>query len=210
MKKVIFFIDGFNLYHAIKDLRKDEYKWLNLDKLAKSFIKRDEEIIRVYYFTALASWNQSKVKKHKIYIRALETVNVKTIYGQFKRREKICPKCRKKYWTYEEKKTDVNIAIQLFKLSIENKFDKAFIISGDSDLIPSIRAVKESFPGKKIGAIVPIGRSALDLKNNCDFHMKIKEKHLKTCVFPERIRLADSTVITCPETWRNLARDEHV
>ena len=48
------------------------------------------------------------------------------------------------------------------------KFDKAFIISGDSDLIPSIRAVKESFPGKEIGVIVPIGRSAIDLKNNCE------------------------------------------
>lgn len=202
MKKVTFLIDGFNLYHAVKDTRKNQYKWLDLDKLARCFVKRDEEIVDIYYFTALANWNPDKVRKHKIYISALGAVNVKTIYGQFKRRKKVCPICRNRYLTYEEKQTDVNIAICLFKFSIENKFDKAFIISGDSDLIPSIKAVKESFPGKKIGVIVPIGRSAIDLKNNCDFHMKIKEKHLNSCIFPERIKLEDDSVITCPSTWK--------
>jgi uncharacterized LabA/DUF88 family protein len=202
MKKVIFFIDGFNIYHAIKDIKKYQYKWLDLEKLAKCFVKRDEEIAGIYYFTALAHWNPDKVKKHRNYIKALETVNVRPIYGQFKRREKKCPKCKRKYWTHEEKQTDVNIAINLFKLSIEDKYDKAFIISGDSDLIPSIKAVRESFPTKQIGVIVPIGRSAIDLKNNCNFHMKLKEKHLKSCIFPESIRLEDNTVITCPSTWK--------
>ncbi len=203
MKKIIFFIDGFNLYHAIKDIKRNEYKWLDLDKLARSFIKKDEAIVDVYYFTALAHWNPDKVKKHRVYIKALETVNVKTVYGQFKRRSKVCPVCGRKYWTHEEKKTDVNIAIHLFKLSIENKYDKAFIISGDSDLVPSIRAVKESFPKKEIGVIVPIGRSALDLKSNCDFYMKIKKGHLNSCLFPDKIERRDDSVIIRPSTWQS-------
>jgi hypothetical protein len=73
---------------------------------------------------------------------------VKIIYGEFKKRDKFCRICKKTYQTFEEKQTDVNIAIQLFKLSIQEKYDKALIISGDSDLIPSIEAVKSTFPNK--------------------------------------------------------------
>ncbi len=45
MKKVAFFIDGFNLYHAINDdERYKKYKWLDLNSLAKKFITHDESI----------------------------------------------------------------------------------------------------------------------------------------------------------------------
>ncbi|MDP2944811.1 MAG: hypothetical protein Q8N86_00415, partial [Atribacterota bacterium] len=65
---------------------------------------------------------------------------------------------------------------------MQDKFDKAYIISGDSDLIPSVEAVKALFPHKQIGVIIPIGRRAELLKLKCDFHMKIKEKHLRDLV----------------------------
>ncbi|GAJ06134.1 unnamed protein product, partial [marine sediment metagenome] len=68
----------------------------------------------------------------------------------------------------EEERTDVNIAIYLFKLAIQDKFDKAYIISGDSDLIPSIEAVKILFPHKQIGVTIPIGRRAELLKQKCE------------------------------------------
>jgi hypothetical protein len=64
-KKVIVFIDGFNLYHVIKvnpEYRK--YKWLDLSKLATLYITKNEIIIDILYFTALATWNPNKVKKH--------------------------------------------------------------------------------------------------------------------------------------------------
>ena len=68
-----------------------------------------------------------------MFIRAQEIKNVNIVYGEFKRKDKYCNLCKRTYHTYEEKQTDVNIAIQLFKLSIEDKYDKAIIISGDSD-----------------------------------------------------------------------------
>lgn len=107
----------------------------------------------------------------------------------------------KSYTTFEEKRTDVNIAIYLFKLAIQDKFDKAYIISGDSDLIPSIEEVKILFPHKQIGVIIPIGRRAELLKLKCDFHMKIKEKHLKSSILPDIIPLKDNKQLVCPESW---------
>ena len=138
MEKVIFFIDGFNLYHALANKRFYRYKWLDLSGLAKKFITKNDKIEDIYYFTALATWSPDKVRRHKTFIKAQEINGIRIIYGEFKKRDKHCRICEKTYQTFEEKQTDVNIAIQLFKLAIQDKYDKALIISGDSDLIPSI------------------------------------------------------------------------
>jgi hypothetical protein len=41
IEKVIFFIDGFNLYHSIaNEKRFNKYKWIDLSELAKNFITK--------------------------------------------------------------------------------------------------------------------------------------------------------------------------
>jgi uncharacterized LabA/DUF88 family protein len=203
MKRVIFFIDGSNLYHALRaEKRFSKYKWLNLSKLVTRYTTQQETIAAIYYFTALATWSQSKVQKHRLFIKAQEMNGVKIVYGEFKRKDKYCNLCRRYYVTYEEKQTDVNIAIQLFKLSIEDQYDKAMLISGDSDLIPSIHAVRHSFPHKKIGVIIPIGRRAEALKQACDFHMKMKEIHLQTSLLEKQIILPSGEQLLCPPEWQ--------
>lgn len=202
MEKVIFFIDGFNLYHALDNKRFYRYKWIDLSSLAQKFILKKEKIEEIYYFTALAIWSPDKVERHKTFIKAQEMKGIKIIYGEFKRRDKECRICKQTYQTFEEKQTDVNIAIHLFKLSIQEKYDKAIIISGDSDLIPSIEAVKSTFPHKKIGVIIPIGRSAEQLKQTCDFYMKMKEKHLKASMLSDVINLGDGKKLERPQRWR--------
>jgi hypothetical protein len=43
--RVIFFIDGFNLYHALDvNLNYHKYKWLDLSKLASLFLTRREKV----------------------------------------------------------------------------------------------------------------------------------------------------------------------
>ena len=201
--RVIFFIDGFNLYHALESNTKfHKYKWLNLRKLTNCYITKNDQVEDILYFTALASWSQNKVKRHKIFIRALELHDIKIIYGEFKRRDKHCPLCNRNYKTFEEKQTDVNMAIQLFELAIKNKFDKAIIVSGDSDLIPSISAVRRTFPDKKIGIVIPIGRRAEALKQSTDFYMKMKEKHLISSIFDQEIRVDEKIKLMCPPSWR--------
>jgi uncharacterized LabA/DUF88 family protein len=203
MDKVIFLIDGFNLYHAIaEDNRFRKYKWIGLSSLAEKFITKNDKIKDIYYFTALATWSIDKVNRHKIFIKAQELNGVKVIYGEFRKKDKYCNICKRTYQTFEEKKTDVNIAISLFQLAIKDEYDKAIIISGDSDLIPSIEAVKSTFPAKQIGVIIPIGRRAELLKNTCDFYMKMKEKHLNASMLPDEIDIGDGKKIIRPEYWK--------
>jgi len=202
-RKVIVFIDGFNLYHAIDiNPNYNKFKWLDLSNLASLYITKNEEIVDIIYFTALAKWDQNKVRKHKLFIKANELKGVQVVYGEFKKRDKFCNLCNRTYQTFEEKQTDVNIAIQLFKLSIDDKYDKAIIISGDSDLIPSINAVRKTFPHKQIGVVIPIARRAEALKQVCDFYMKMKERHLLSSIMEHKIKINKNEYIECPSDWR--------
>ena len=40
MATVSFYVDGFNLYHAINGLHRPQLKWLNLRELAISFLEK--------------------------------------------------------------------------------------------------------------------------------------------------------------------------
>lgn len=202
MAHVAVFVDGFNLYHALNDNPGfHKYKWLDLAKLARCFVPQTDEIVQVFYFTAYATWAPEKVEKHKTYVRALELKGVKPVFGAFRKKDKLCPKCHKKYQTFEEKRTDVNIAIKLFQTAIANLYDTAVIISGDSDLIPSLEAVKTTFPDKRIVIVIPIGRRAEELKLVAHGHMKLKVKHLESCQLEDEIRV-DNLVLTRPSSWR--------
>ena len=141
------------------------------------------------------------MKRHQNYVEALRLVNIKIVLGAFRVKDKKCRICHKQFKTFEEKRTDVNIAIKLFQTAINDIWDTALIISGDSDLIPAIEAVKSTFPAKKIGIVIPIGRRAEELKQVVDFHRKVKEKHLATCQFDEEIKVDKNLIIKKPSSW---------
>ena len=45
------YIDGFNLYYSISDLRQNHLKWINLRKLAEIIIpRRSEALVKVAFF----------------------------------------------------------------------------------------------------------------------------------------------------------------
>ncbi|MBI1803243.1 MAG: NYN domain-containing protein [Ignavibacteriae bacterium] len=203
MNRVVFFVDGFNLYHSINDNPAyHKYKWLDIAKLARAFLTQQDRLEDIFYFTALTTWNSPKMARHKLFIKALELRNVKVVYGEFRSKDRFCSLCKKTYRVHEEKQTDVNIAIHLFRLAIEDRYDTALIISGDSDLLPSIKAVQLAFPTKKIGVIIPFGRRAEELKQVCDRHMKIKLHHLDSSMFPDEIDLGNGQKLHRPVTWR--------
>lgn len=209
MARITFFIDGFNLYHALDYLesgpdhtRYRKYKWLNLYKLAGLFVGRLDSLEQVLLFTALATWDPSKVQRHKLFIKANESAGVSVVYGEFKRKDKRCTLCHQRYSTFEEKQTDVNIALQLLQFAVLDRYDRAVIVSGDTDLIPAIKAVRSTFPTKQIGVILPIGKSSEDLIRHADFKHKMREHHLATSRFPDTITLIDKSTLQCPPNWK--------
>lgn len=202
MKRAFFFIDGFNFYYSINKPCFYRFKWLNYCKLASILKKADDEIKKILFFTAYAEWDQSKVARHKILIKALESEGVETILGRFKSKETRCRNCN---WIYKqpiEKQTDVNIAVNLLKFAVKDEFERAYIISGDTDLIPAIRVFRELCPQKEVCIVFPFSRKGEELKTVCDYHIKIKERHLSACILPDPYVLNDGTQLHCPTSWK--------
>lgn len=137
-----------------------------------------------------------------MYVKALQFVGITPIFGAFRMKDIKCRVCHKWYKNHEEKQTDVNIAIKLFQTATMDVWDSALIISGDSDLIPAIEAVKKTFPAKQIGVAIPIGRRAEELKQVTDFHRKVKPKHLQSCQFNDEITIDHNIVLKRPEKWK--------
>jgi len=198
-KRVNCYIDGFNLYHSIVELGKNfsHLKWLNLWALSNAYIKPSiEQLNKVYYFSAIAKWLKRPSERHKNFIKAIEHYGVITVFGEFKKRNKSCRKCNCKWTEHEEKQSDVNLAVYLINDAHLNSFDKAFIISADSDLCPAIDLVIKHTK-KEVEILLPPARyrTANQLRNQATGYHKIKEKHLKENQLPDKIKNETGKII---------------
>ncbi|MDR0741510.1 MAG: NYN domain-containing protein [Rickettsiales bacterium] len=210
-RRVAVYIDGFNLFHSalqknfsttpIAKQRWPELRWLDLRKLSLNFINpKTENLLNVYYFSAPIAWKPAKANKHKEYMNALRTVGVEIILGQFKEKDRTCPNCKKPYKAHEEKETDINIAISILSDAIQDKFDTALILSGDSDLAPVITKLKKLFPTKKVGIILPPYQYGAELVDKADYAKKIHKSNLRRSLLPSSIKYL-GIVINAPNGW---------
>lgn len=185
-ERVVCFVDGFNLYHAINNLRLPHLKWLDLWKLASALTRpKSQKLLNVFYFSAYAEWLPASKKRHLQYVKALTQVGVTPIMGQFKAKDRKCPKCKHQWCGHEEKETDVNIALALLNLSYQNKYDRALLISNDSDLAPAIHMVRKHFPHKQITTVVPPHyMHSNELIQTATDKAKISINHLERCLLP--------------------------
>jgi uncharacterized LabA/DUF88 family protein len=202
MARYCFYIDGFNMYYALQEKpHYAKYKWLNYRKLAETVIGSSDEIAGIFYFTAFVTWKPESVKRHKTYIRALQSVDVETIRGRFMRKDIECHLCHRIFRTHEEKQSDVNIALKVLGDAVDDLYDKAVIISADSDLLPVIKSVQKHSPEKEIGIMFPIGYNSFELRQNAAFLRKMREKLLRECKFPDEVKVG-SIIIKKPESWQ--------
>lgn len=187
MIRVAAFVDGFNLYHAVDDLGKDHYKWLDIRKVILGFLDpKVHDLVAVYYFSAYATWLPDAHKRHEAFVKALEFSGVKPIMGNFKEKQRGCNACGSGWTAHEEKESDVNLALAVARGAYRNEYDEAFLITGDSDLAPAVRMVQADFPGKKFKIITPPGRRhSKELGALANKLVRIKEFHLERGLFPE-------------------------
>lgn len=157
-KRTIVYIDGYNLYHAIDDLKDDSLKWVNLRALANGMLRDNEKLHQVIYFSAYATHYPDAYKRHRSYVAALREEGVKVVLGQFKKKFPKCGACGARYPTHEEKETDVNIAIHLIRDTLQDTFDRAIIVSADTDMRSAVEMARSLSATKLIDVVAPPGR----------------------------------------------------
>ena len=75
----------------------------------------------VEYFTTYPHWNPDKLLRHRQYVMAQESEGVKVTFGHYKEKQVECKAtCKARFTIWQEKQTDVNIAVRLVELARQN------------------------------------------------------------------------------------------
>ena len=95
----------------------------------------------------------------------------------------------------------------MYRTATWKNIDTIALISGDTDFIPALEAIKNDFPNINIIIFIPAKSKqyrippqlrALAGIHNCRF---LKNKHLNKSLFPSKITLRDGSILNCPRDW---------
>ncbi len=227
--RTIVYVDGYNLYYG--RVNKTPYKWLDLLILFHNIIKTQDpasSILRLKYFTApaLAKFSrlgQDSVTAQTHYHRALESRHPELfsiILGKHDFNEEHAPlvvegknpdkNVRACVWKIVEKKTDVNLAMAMYRDAAKGACDQLVLCSNDSDAEPVLEAIREDFPQLRIGIVTPrrppednrsrvVSTSLAKLAHWTRSH--ITENELEQAQLPKNVVAASGKVFKKPQHW---------
>jgi uncharacterized LabA/DUF88 family protein len=220
--RTIIYIDGYNLYYSA--LTKSKYKWLDLDKLfthriIKS-INPESEVIQIKFFTSpikgqFSSDAMSPDRQRKYHNALLAThpnlVEIIQGYHQLKEThaKHIDPangheKIRVKI--LEEKQTDVNIGLHMYRDATLSNIDQLVLVSNDSDLTPAIKMIREDHPHITIGLVLPVlasnKRRSAQLEEYAHWTRgHLIEVELSESQLPNHVQNRKNKTIRKPKEW---------
>ncbi len=206
MGRVIFYIDGFNLYYGLKSKSWKRYYWLDVERLANRLLRPGQTLAATRYFTARVVSSEprdaGKKTRQDAYLGALATLpGVSIHYGDFARTRRHCRVCDSTWWVYEEKMTDVNIAVKILSDANADRFDTAVIVSGDGDLTGPVKEVRTLYPDKRVVIAFPPGRHSANLRNAANRNFTIGRSALRDSQFPDVIIKPDGYPLSRPVEW---------
>lgn len=158
-KKVFVFIDGNNFYFKLKELTsklKDSFSLLNFNyRKFSEWLAKPNELSEIHYYIGAIRRQINNEKSERLYanqqklIGKLQQQKVFITLGQLIQHPDK---------SYHEKGVDVRLAVEMIRFARLNKYDQAYLLSSDTDLVPAIEEVR-SF-GKTVQYIgIPKGQS---------------------------------------------------
>jgi hypothetical protein len=197
-ERAAFYVDGFNLYHAINDLGIVHLKWNSLWHLAPGLIPaRSEQLVKVAFCTAFYPNDSGKRARHERYIKAQEHFGVSVVHGHYVHEDMDCKGCGRIWKKPTEKETDINVALCLIDDAYNDVFDHAYMVTNDSDQAATARLFKGRFPAKKLTAVCPPGRQ--HSKHLIGFtsppHVSISVAHMEKAVMEGMIHAAAGLIV---------------
>src|SRR5262245_49218029 len=141
--------------------------------------------------------------RQNTYLEALSTFpQVNLHFGRFLNKPQQCRACGTQWSGYEEKMTDVNIAVRLLADAFEDRFDMALLLSADSDLTTPVQQVLSRFPEKRVVIAQPPGRNSTSLCRAASGYFTIGEVKLRRAQLPSSIVRCDGHPLARPDHWR--------
>ncbi len=206
LKRAGFYVDGFNLYHALDALDEPFLKWLSLKRLGNIIIpSRTEELVRVVYCSAYfpsQGDNQQKRWRHEQYVNALTAEGVECVMGHFVHEDWSCRDCGHAWRKPTEKESDINLALHLFEDARRNVFDHAYLLTSDSDHAATARMLRAAFPEKRLTTVAPPGRKFSEhIRQLSAGSVSLNKTHLERALLPPRIISHDGRHAKRPDQY---------
>ncbi|MER8567536.1 NYN domain-containing protein [Mesorhizobium sp. M0924] len=183
------YVDGFNLYHAVKDLNANFLKWCNLWRLGELIIPSvSEKLVKVVFCTAYYPGDSKKRWRHDQYLNALRNVGVDCVMGHYIHEERGCRECGHSWEQPNEKASDLNLGLSLLTDARDDIFDRAYLVTADSDQTATARFLRETVKGKSLITVAPPGRNfSSNIEKYADGRISITRDHLERSVFPQTV-----------------------
>jgi uncharacterized LabA/DUF88 family protein len=141
-ERVIVFIDGSNIFHAIRALNiKIDYSRL------VSFLTKDKYLIRAYYYSSMPrvedverdSPEWDSLMRQRKFIGELKNMGIKPRIANLR-------KLASGEWL--EKEVDIMLATDMLAMAFRDAYDTAILVSGDSDFCYTVETIQDL--GKRV------------------------------------------------------------
>lgn len=202
MDNVTVYIDGFNLYHGLRSKHGRNLLWLDLEAVAQRLLRARQQLVAVRYFTANVRNDPPAQARQNAYIGALRAAtSVDVVLGRFQEKHRTCFRCGARWRTYEEKETDVNIAVAMLEDGVNEVFDTAIVLSADSDLRPAVRTLGRLRPQKRVIAVFPPRRRSDDLRQAVHASFTLGDAIIRQSQLPVTITDVTGSTYHRPPSW---------
>ena len=203
IERAIVYIDGFNLYHGLMQAQLGRSRWLDLSAMSRSLLGDNRRLELVRYFITRVRSRPEDEERQSVYIDALRAHgSIEIDFGFFLRKKDIeCRRCQNSWPDYEEKKTDVNIAVRLLNDAFDDRFDVALIVSGDSDLVPAVESVRTRHPDKRLIVAFPPMRRSFDLEVAAHASFGIRNRQIRGSRLPDPVITPEGIALRAPMGW---------
>jgi uncharacterized LabA/DUF88 family protein len=213
--RIIAYVDGFSVYYACyrgpTKIAYSRLKWLNYRALFEEMLS-DDRIVLVRVFTAIAPNppdDPSQASRHDTYLRALRSIpGIEVHTGRFQKakREAILARpptgvsASQTVYIYQEKKSDVPLASHLLMDAVEDRFDRAVILTNDTDFVVPIQLVRERL-GREVLVASPDATISGELRRAASAAWVLDRGLLFKCQLPNPVIDRDGREIRKPDRW---------
>lgn len=213
MQKANIYIDGFNFYNGLVDSDWKKYYWLDIVKFSSiilSTLKSTPELNKAYYFSAPPHNHLAKQKRQgRFFLANQQNDKFNLVLGFHKDKSKYCSNCNTKISMSEEKQTDVNIALHMLGCAAKKHCNLSILVSGDTDMIPIIKAIKDIDSRHQIMVFFPPKRKTNEMISYVDGWRNLEEYEwaFKKSILPLVVNINKKVdgkhCVEIPQKWKN-------
>lgn len=218
--KTSLYVDGFNFYYGMYRIQQrfccPADKWLNWTKLAHRLTGTDSTVHKIHYFTSHVHRSErdpSQNLRQILFFRAIDNLpGVEIHVGKHiavKRKGRlISPKPADfdlpqdtvvSIQTFEEKGSDVNLAVQLLDDAWSGEIDRAIVVSNDTDLISAITLARRHI---RVDVASPQDTLAAQMRKSVQYSWIIDPAILRECRMDSPTLAIDGTPLYPPRSWQ--------